>query len=141
MSPALAPGDYVIARRHGRLRRGAIVLYRSEDRIMIKRAIGLPGEEFRIDGGVVAIDGVPFDDPWWDAATRPDGVWKLSEQELFVLGDRRSESRGDSRDAGPIRRDDVEGIAVLRYWPLRRLGRLSARPKPPNVGGAARRAR
>lgn len=127
MAPLLAPGDYLITRllRPGREPgRGDLVVYRSEDRFLIKRVIGLPGETVTIEGGVLMIDGRPFAEAWWSAATRPDGTWTVPPDSWFVLGDNRPDSAGDSRSTGPIDSPALHSIAVARYRPLRRIRRL-----------------
>ncbi|MDA8342721.1 MAG: nickel-type superoxide dismutase maturation protease [Actinomycetota bacterium] len=43
---------------------------------------------------------------------------------VVVLGD-RPEASTDSRDFGPVPRSDVVGVAVYRYGPSHRTGRLS----------------
>ena len=127
MAPVLAPGDYLLTRliRAGRQpRRGDIVVYRSGDRFLIKRVVGLPGETVQIEGGVLVIDGTPFVEPWWSAATRPDGEWHVSADCWFVLGDNRSDSANDSRSSGPISRGALHSVVAARYWPLRGVRRL-----------------
>jgi signal peptidase I len=47
----------------------------------------------------------------------------LDTGELFVLGD-AAEASTDSRAFGSIAASDVEGKPWLRYWPLRRFGRI-----------------
>ena len=127
MGPLLAPGDYLLTRRirTGRvLGRGDIVVFRSGHRHMVKRVIGLPGETVSVDAGIVMIDGAALHEPWWPAATRPDGRWTVPEDSFFVLGDNRTDSAHDSRSSGPITRDAMHSVAIARYWPLRRLRRL-----------------
>ena len=127
MAPLLAPGDYLITRllQPGSApRRGDLVVYRNGDRFLIKRVIGLPGESVTIEGGVLMIDRKPFAEPWWSAATRPDGAWTVPPDSWFVLGDNRPDSAGDSRSAGPIGTAALHSIAVARYRPLRKIRRL-----------------
>ena len=127
MEPLLAPGDYLITRllSPGRPpRRGDLVVYRNGDRFLIKRVIGLPGDTIMIDGGVVIIDGTPFTEPWWSAATRPDGAWAVPPDSWFVLGDNRSDSASDSRSVGPVAGQVLHSVAVARYRPLRKIRRL-----------------
>ena len=127
MEPLLAPGDYLLTRRvrNGRVpRRGDIVVFRSGPRYLMKRVIGLPGETVRIEAGVLLIDGTPFADPWWPAATRPDQEWRVPADSWFVLGDNRSHSADDSRSRGPVSREALHSVAIARYWPFRGVRRL-----------------
>ena len=127
MEPLLAPGDYLLTRliRNGRVPgRGDIVVFRSGPRYLLKRVIGLPGETVSVAAGVLVIDGTPLDEPWWSAATRPDGHWPVPPDSWFVLGDNRADSANDSRSSGPIDRDGIDSVVVARYWPLRRARRL-----------------
>ena len=128
MAPLLAPCDYLITRlsRAGNdPKRGNIVVLRVADRYLIKRVIGLPGETVEIEAGVLTIDGTPFTELWWTAATRPDGRWSVPADHWFVLGDNRSDSAHDSRSTGPVGRESLHSVAVARYWPLRRARRIS----------------
>ena len=122
MTPALEPGDYLITAAPGRRgpRRGDIAVFRSNGLYLIKRVIGLPGEQVKIEGGVIIIDGAPFDDPWWAGATRPDGEWRVPDGAWFVLGDNRPRSDLDSRSAGPVERRNLHSIALARYRPAGR---------------------
>ena len=127
MAPLLAPGDYLLTRliRTGRHpKRGDVVVFRSADRYLIKRVIGLPGETVGIEAGVLTIDGTPLVEPWWSAATRPDGEWPVPAGSWFVLGDNRIDSAHDSRSKGPIGRKALHSVALARYLPLRRARRL-----------------
>lgn len=127
MEPLLEPGDYLITRllrprRHPR--RGALVVYQNGERFLIKRVIGLPGETVTIEGGVLIIDGTPLVEPWWSAATRPDGAWTVPPDSWFVLGDNRPHSATDSRSAGPVGSGALHSVALARYRPLRKIRRL-----------------
>ncbi len=127
MTPAIEPGDYVITDRAWERRglaRGDVVVFRSGERHMIKRVLGLPGETIGIEGGVLMIGGRPAADPWWPAATRPDGEWVVPPDSWFVLGDNRAASAADSRTLGPIQHPSVHSRVIARYWPWRRTGRI-----------------
>ena len=45
----------------------------------------------------------------------------IGEDQVFVMGDNRNNSK-DSREIGPVSVDDVTGHAVLRFWPLDKMG-------------------
>ena len=97
MSPALLPGDYVIAIRPVSLRRGDLVVVEHPERPgfeMVKRLTGLPGDV---------------------AAGR-----LLGANEYWILGDVPAGST-DSRSFGPVRAEAVRGVVRLRYWPPERI--------------------
>ena len=125
MAPKLQPGDYVVAVRSDRLPlRGDIVVVAHPDRPdfeLVKRVIGLPGEHLAIRGGRVHIDGTPLAESWADAPTTPDLSRRLG-QDVFVLGDRRTDSSADSRTIGPVPLSEASWRIVYRYWPRRRIG-------------------
>lgn len=67
MAPALLPGDRVLSDRSGAVlaepRRGDLVIFRHPDgngQHLVKRVVGLPGEEIRVVDGHVQIDGSPL---------------------------------------------------------------------------------
>ncbi len=127
MQPALAAGDWVLARRvTGPLRRGDIVVFEHPGRPrfeLVKRVIGLPGEQVAVAAGEVMIDGGAVD-TWAAGPTLPDGTWRLGLDEVFVLGDNRALSSGDSRALGPIPAAVIGWVIWCRYrpFPLRRVG-------------------
>lgn len=95
----------------------------------IKRIIGLPGETVQIQDGKIYINGKLLRESYGNEAIRNPGIASgtvtLDEDEYFVLGDNRNNSR-DSREpsVGNILRSDIIGRAFLRIWPLDRLGFL-----------------
>jgi signal peptidase I len=143
MLPALEAGDWLVVRlvRGGShpLEAGAIALARDPtERLLLKRVIGLPGEtvELREDG--VHIDGRALIEPYAREDTHPASelraLTRLDGDAYYLLGDHRVAST-DSRDHGAFRlgarpgTPAVEGVAVLRYWPPGRMGRLRAEPR------------
>ncbi len=92
---------------------------------LIKRVIAVEGQTVEIKGNQVLVDGVAIDEPYL-----PEGVYMsdmearpLAEGELWMMGDNRNES-SDSRVFGPISEESVVGEALLRIWPLDRVGGL-----------------
>lgn len=140
MRPGLLPGDFLVLRRTSRDgangRRGAaparrvqagsiVALHDATGRLILKRVIGLPGESLRV-GTTVLINRRPLSEPYAQGETPQSqfrGANQLAEEEYFLIGDNR-EASTDSRDFGAVRRERIEGTAVLRYWPLSRFGRI-----------------
>lgn len=106
-----------------------------EDTFYIKRIIGLPGETVRIDeNGIIYIDGEMLAEGYGREVIKPQTIgraWEpivLGENEYFVLGDNRNNSK-DSRTeiVGNIKKDDIIGRAWMRIWPFERFGILKHR--------------
>ncbi len=99
--------------------------YKHEKRTYyIKRIIGLPGETVRIDEfGNIYINGSILSESYGRERIASPGLAEteiqLSDDEYFVLGDNRNNSR-DSRDylVGNIKRDDIIGKAWVRIYPF-----------------------
>lgn len=136
MYPTLYDGDQLIVdkisyRFHEPKRYDVVVFpYRyEENKRFIKRIIGLPGETVQIRDGEVYIDGEKLDDPYSEVvgpmneAGMAKDAFTLEEDEYFVLGDNRNNSK-DSRfqDVGPIHRDELIGRAWVRIYPFSEFG-------------------
>jgi signal peptidase I len=93
---------------------------------LVKRVIGIPGDEIDIHDGKVFLNGEELDEPYVKGETfkreQPFPI-KLKEGEYLVLGDNREVSK-DSRTFGTIDRSQIEGRAVFRFWPLNKLAVL-----------------
>ena len=123
MTPTLQDGEYILvnklAYKMGEPTRGDIIVFifpvnPQED--LIKRVIGLPGETVSVHNGVVSVDGVPLTEPYIASPPAYDGDWVVPEDQLFVLGDNRNDSR-DSHQWRFLPLENVIGKAVLIYWP------------------------
>ena len=108
--------------------RGDIVVFEDHStgfkKPLIKRIIGVGGDEIRISSKKVYLNGelleedyVYVDGYYSDASI----VLVVPEGELFVMGDHRNES-SDSRMFGTISEDTVIGRVVLRFYPFDTFG-------------------
>ncbi len=98
--------------------------------IYIKRIIGLPGETVQIlDNGDILINGEVLKEYYGRETikdpNRASQPIELGDDEYFVLGDNRNNSR-DSRweDVGNIKRDELLGKVLIRIYPFREFGKV-----------------
>lgn len=100
-------------------RRGDIVVFESPltpGRDLIKRVVGLPGEQVVIENAQVLVNGQPLKEPYAYPMASRGGPWKLKDDQVFVLGDNRNFSQ-DSRSWGPLSIGQIVGKAWFCYWP------------------------
>ena len=132
MLSTLQDGDRVLVNRlsyrlHDPRRGDVVVLKRfdgaREERDLIKRVIGLPGEEIEVRSCTVFIDGKQLIEPYLDPAIQArDGCGQdqpktsVAEGTVFVLGDHRGKS-SDSRAFGAVTDDVLIGRAFVIIWP------------------------
>jgi signal peptidase I len=116
-----------IAYRVGDIHQGDVVVFqypRDHTKSYIKRVIGLPGDDIRIEHGRVYVNGAQLKEPYvpnrfTDDRSQPEMV--LPANRYFVMGDHRSIS-SDSRDFGPVDRELIYGKAAFVYWPMEQVG-------------------
>ena len=112
--------------------RGDIVVFETPERAVrrcgaggtfVKRLVGLPGDRISLTDGVLYIDGESVDEPYVNGGPPGSGFRErtLGPDEYFMMGDNRGHSC-DSREWGPVTRDDLIGPVFAVYWPLTRLG-------------------
>jgi len=96
----------------------------------VKRIIGLPGETVQIlMDGTILINGEPLNEYYGrEVILDPGRAYEpitLSEDEYFVLGDNRNNSK-DSRweDVGNIKRDELMGKVWVRIYPFNEIGKI-----------------
>lgn len=110
-APAL--GDIVVLKLPGR-----------EATPLIKRVIGVGGDQVAIRNGRVYLNGAPLDEPYLSQITPGDlPSMVVPDGYLFVLGDNRGASN-DSRNFGMVPEENLVGRAAFSYWPLDHLGLL-----------------
>ena len=130
MLPSLRHGESVLVVRTrfrwNRLRRGDVAVFERPGGggvIYIKRVVGLPGEDIKIAGGRVYLDGNMMEEAYIQstddgAEGGEDQEWFNGADEYFLLGDNRASS-ADSRAFGPVSQEFIRGRAWFRCWPPR----------------------
>ena len=88
---------------------------------IIKRVIGLPGDEIEVKGTKLFINGAEYDDSryalWREGGLKDFGPMKVPDGRVLLLGDNRDHSR-DSRfwDDHFLPVDRIVGRAFIIWW-------------------------
>ena len=128
MIPTLNINDKLIVTRiwnKDNIKRGDILVFTSDElnETLIKRVIGLPGDHIEITDGIVKVNGEEIDESYVKNNESYNGIFDVPDGKLFFLGDNRAISY-DARswDNPYIDKDDVQGKAQLRYYPIKEFG-------------------
>lgn len=100
-----------------------------KDDRLIKRVIGIPGDEIDIKDGYLYLNGKKLEESYVKGETIEREFKlpiKVPENKLFVLGDNRMISK-DSRMFGLIDYKQVEGKAIYRVYPFNHVGKVKDR--------------
>lgn len=101
-----------------------------------QRVIGLPGDTVACKGSgePITVNGKPIDESAYlksgvNPSDSPFSV-TVTDGNVFVLGDNRSNSRDsryhlDDGNNGLVPYDDIQGVALFRFWPFTRIGILN----------------
>ena len=135
MSSTLNDGDVLILSkanyRFFDIKRGDIISLDYEDtKYLIKRVIGLPGEDIDIINNKLYINGEIYTEDYLDEdlnyanfSLETLGYDVIPEDMYLVLGDNREDSL-DSREIGLIDKSSINGKVVLRIWPINKISLL-----------------
>lgn len=126
MAPSLVEGDLVLAIPKSLPVTGDLVSFNNGERVLIKRAIGCPGDEISVsEDGRVTLNGVELTESYalFTEGEPGDVEYPLTVPDncYFVMGDNRANSV-DSRYSvlGMVNEKDINGKIFLRAWPLQR---------------------
>ncbi|MEQ8753539.1 MAG: signal peptidase I [Coleofasciculus sp. G1-WW12-02] len=90
----------------------------------IKRVIGLPGETVEVKGGRVYVNGQVLREQYIEEEPEYSyGPVTVPEDNYLVLGDNRNNSY-DSHYWGFVPRKNIIGRAIVRFWPINRVGEV-----------------
>ena len=128
MTPTLVNGNIVAAVRNGTYQRGDIIAFYYNNKILVKRVVGMPGEWVDMDeSGNVTIDGEPLEEPYLTEKALGECdielPYQVPEGRYFVMGDHRGVS-SDSRSSqvGCVSEEQIVGKLLFRLWPLDEIG-------------------
>lgn len=94
---------------------------------LIKRVVAVPGDEVRVEGDRIFVNGsdaVPYEILAGESAVSVE-PFVLPEGSIYVAGDNRPVSL-DSRFLGPVPLATVDGRVLAVFWPPARFGPIDA---------------
>lgn len=110
MDHTYADSDLLVGDQKADIKQGDILIIYSDvlsERI-VKRCIGLPGDEIKILDNQVYVNGKKLKEDYIaEPMNTEDMTITLSDDEYFVMGDNRNHST-DSRDIGPIPKEKIQ---------------------------------
>ena len=125
MEPTLVNGDVVLLTKTTSFDRGELCGFSWNNKLLIKRVIGIPGDWIEIDtDGTVYLNGEKLDEPYAEQLSVGECdlefPFQVPQEQYFVLGDMR-ESSIDSRNTliGCVAKDQIVGKVFFRIWPFK----------------------
>ena len=144
MEDTLHENDYMIMYRLAYKKhapeRGDIIIFQSslvnedsgKDKLLIKRVIGLPGDQIMISGGMVYINGEAYEEDYLKDGYTP--AFEIpAEGETYVVPDGTYFCKGDNRvgsvdsrrsEVGVVPEDTIKGKVVIRLFPFSKIKRF-----------------
>ena len=137
MESTLHENDYLFVNRQAYLTAdhpdyGDIIVFQSHiqrddvkgEKLLIKRVIGVENDVIDIHDGVVYRNGKALEEPYTKEGYTEGDIsnYKVSENEVFVMGDNRRVSL-DSRssEVGTVSEDSIVGKAFIRLYPFNKI--------------------
>ena len=124
MEPTLNDEEIVVLLKTTNMKKGELCCFSYQNKLLIKRVIGLPGDQINIDqDGYVYVNGELLDEPYVVDRTLGESdityPCYVTENHYFVLGDHRSTSV-DSRNSviGLVSEEYIVGKIFFRVWPF-----------------------
>lgn len=124
MMTTLHDGDImilnIIGYRFEKINRFDIVVVDEGEEYLIKRIIGLPGEEIEYKDNQLYVNGKKIKENYGSQETEDFKV-KVKKNSYYVLGDNRTNSL-DSRHFGAFKKNRIIGKTSLIIFPFNRFG-------------------
>jgi len=131
MVPTLNVGDKLMVTRvydTDKIISGDMIVFFSDElnEVLIKRAIGLPGDHIKIHNGIVNINGEDIKEDYVKNNESFDGSFDVPDNKFFFLGDNRSRSNDARRWINPyIDASNIQGRARIKFYPFKDFGSLN----------------
>lgn len=135
MVPTLNVNDQLFASRVynvDNLKRGDIVIFNftPEDKLYIKRLIGLPGDEVEVKAGKVWINGEEIQEDYVKNPESTDEIYNVPEGKFLFFGDNRARSydarkwKVNGERMSYIDSSQIKGKALFKVYPFSDFGTI-----------------
>lgn len=128
MSPTMNEGNIVLSVKSNDCRKGDVIAFYYNNKVLIKRVIATPGDVVNItENGDVYVNGELLNEPYVDkkhiGQCNIEFPYQVPAAKYFVLGDHR-ETSVDSRNTavGCVAEDQIVGKILFCIWPFRDFG-------------------
>lgn len=130
MNPNLNKNDIMIYKRTQNIKRGDLVIFSIDDKLLIKRCIGLSNDTVNIDeDGNVYINDNLIEEKYIInksyGKVSIDLPFKVEDNTIFVLSDDRTDP-SDSRNSliSSISKSQIIGKPIFRIYPFKKIGKI-----------------
>lgn len=130
MTPTLYDGELVVSVKTSEMKKGDVIAFYYNNKILVKRVIASAGEWVELDEeGNLYINGELRDEPYIQEKALGECdikmPYQVPEGRIFVMGDHRSVSV-DSRSSsvGCVAEEQIVGKLIYKVWPIKSIGKL-----------------
>lgn len=130
MEPTLSKGQTVLCSKSSDIKKGDIIAFYHNKKVLIKRVIAVSGDIVNIsDDGTVELNGKKLDEPYISKSSAGEcdilRPFTVPDSRYFVMGDER-ETSVDSRSTavGCVAEENIIGKVYFIVTPLSSIGRI-----------------
>lgn len=133
MAPNIKQGSYVISYNTQSIKTGDVIAYQRDNKIYVKRVLGLPGQKVDMDqSGNLFVDDQFVSESYIEKLSlHPFSVslpLEVADESYFVLGDNRLEAMDSRLDlVGLVKKEEILGKVVFNVFPFESFGMIRSK--------------